>query len=831
MSIIHQDALNDRANNLGTFNGARLVLVTLLPAGTPTTAQLEVTFYNKNHLHQILHDLTLHPSHLGSTFTLRGGQRLRAGSATGQVQITGIAAGGAANQLLLTVAPIGDYSTYTLVILADGFDPLLSEIPFKFRPGCFTNDCAPAWDPGVPAQPAPAIDYLAKDYDSFRHTLIAAMMQRVPGWQATSEADLDQVLIDLFAAAADELSDYQDRVMAEAFFGTARKRVSLARHARLMDYHIQQGNQSSSWLALEIDGTAAAAFTLPEGFLVWAGDPAQPAAGIPFATRAPATLKQIFNELQLYTWNDVIPSLSAGDTSADLVPASSFGGKADCDTIVADIQSGAITQLLIQEWLNPSTGRPAGANPDKRQLLRLLPGTAGAATMHDPVQDVWFVRITWQDEDQLKFNYCFTVFCPGTKVENCTLFHGNLALVHQGFPAQTVFRDTDAITGPNELHYERDPDLATRYGILCRLPSSPLAYLPTPTGGEIPPQSTLTVQVEIPGSGTETWEEVISLVHSDDESMDYAVETDERQRSLIRFGNGTNGMLLPPGTVVTCDYQVGGGAGGNVGRDTLDNFFTVLPADHNSLGVLRTYFENYFTLYPTTRVTACWNPFDVTDGADPEPVDKILRNAPEAYSARQLRAVTLCDYIARAEEVPGVSRAVASYAWTGSWRTVRIAVDPVGTSELTEPLYEAISAHLETVRLIGEDLEIRPPLFAPLAIEVSLCVSSDVWPEDVQYVLEQEFSDSYTPDGRMGFFHPDAWTFGQALHASQIEGRIHQVPGIEHIISISLKRWNDPTTPASDLVEVRFNEIIQVKNDPDAMELGYINFTLEGGRQ
>ena len=69
------------------------------------------------------------------------------------------------------------------------------------------------------------------------------------------------------------------------------------------------------------------------------------------------------------------------------------------------------------------------------------------------------------------------------------------------------------------------------------------------------------------------------------------------------------------------------------------------------------------------------------------------------------------------------------------------------------------------------------------------------------------------------------------LHASEIEGRIHQVPGIEHIISISMKRWNDPTAAASDLIEVRFNEIIQVKNDPDAMELGYINFTLEGGRQ
>jgi hypothetical protein len=70
----------------------------------------------------------------------------------------------------------------------------------------------------------------------------------------SSEADLDQVLIDLIAADADEQADYHDRVMNERALATARKRVSLARHARLLDYHIHQGNQASTWLALEVAG-------------------------------------------------------------------------------------------------------------------------------------------------------------------------------------------------------------------------------------------------------------------------------------------------------------------------------------------------------------------------------------------------------------------------------------------------------------------------------------------------------------------------------------------------------------------------------------------------
>jgi len=162
---------------------------------------------------------------------------------------------------------------------------------------------------------------------------------------------------------------------------------------------------------------------------------------------------------------------------------------------------------------------------------------------------------------------------------------------------------------------------------------------------------------------------------------------------------------------------------------------------------------------------------------------------------------------------------------------VRIAIDPAGTTVLSDDVRRRVERYLDAVRLIGEDLEVRPPIFVPLEIEVVLCVDPEFWPEDVRFVLEQEFSEGYTPDGRLGFFHPDRWTFGQSLHASEIAGRVQQVTGVEHIISIALKRWNDPTPPASELIETRFNEILRGRNDPDAMEEGSIRFQLKGGRQ
>jgi hypothetical protein len=119
----------------------------------------------------------------------------------------------------------------------------------------------------------------------------------------------------------------------------------------------------------------------------------------------------------------------------------------------------------------------------------------------------------------------------------------------------------------------------------------------------------------------------------------------------------------------------------------------------------------------------------------------------------------------------------------------------------------------------------------PLSIDVSICIKPEYWPQDVRFVLEQELSESYTPDGRLGFFNPDAWTFGQELHVSEILGRIHQVEGVEHVISVRMKRWDAATPGTAEKIALRPNEIILVANDPDHMERGSIRFDLRGGRQ
>ena len=127
--------------------------------------------------------------------------------------------------------------------------------------------------------------------------------------------------------------------------------------------------------------------------------------------------------------------------------------------------------LLVQEHLNPATGYEAGRDPTRRQLLRVVPGSAEA--MRDPIADVWFVRVHWDESDQLKREFCFSARCERGWVDEVALFHGNLLEAAQGRIARVTFRPEGEDLGvpilptdPLEVHYTR-----TRKGeAICPLP-------------------------------------------------------------------------------------------------------------------------------------------------------------------------------------------------------------------------------------------------------------------------------------------------------------------------------------------------------------------------
>ena len=98
-------------------------------------------------------------------------------------------------------------------------------LEFTFKVDCPTDlDCAPAGDVPARRRAEPEIDYLAKDYASFRQLLLDRLALVDAGLAERHVPDLGVTLVELLAYVGDQLSYHQDAVATEAYLDTARQR-------------------------------------------------------------------------------------------------------------------------------------------------------------------------------------------------------------------------------------------------------------------------------------------------------------------------------------------------------------------------------------------------------------------------------------------------------------------------------------------------------------------------------------------------------------------------------------------------------------------------------
>lgn len=165
--------------------------------------------------------------------------------------------------LTLTVDHIGDVSCYTLCVvdaengrpterLHAGFDPVYACLAFSFQAQCPSLvDCTAEMPCPSPQRETPPLDYLAKDYASFRQLMLDQLSITLPKWTERHEPDLMIALVELLAYEGDRLSYVQDAVATEAYLHTARQRISVRRHARLVDYRLHEGCNARAFVTVE----------------------------------------------------------------------------------------------------------------------------------------------------------------------------------------------------------------------------------------------------------------------------------------------------------------------------------------------------------------------------------------------------------------------------------------------------------------------------------------------------------------------------------------------------------------------------------------------------
>jgi len=94
------------------------------------------------------------------------------------------------------------------------------------------------------------------------------------------------------------------------------------------------------------------------------------------------------------------------------------------------------------------------------------------------------------------------------------------------------------------------------------------------------------------------------------------------------------------------------------------------------------------------------------------------------------------------------------------------------------------------------------------------------------------------PNGQLGFFHPDNFTFGQPVYLSRIIAAAMQVPGVHWVDTDDTPpkpnhflRWGQASNGETQKGEIDFArlEIARLDNDPNNPENGKIEFFMEGG--
>jgi hypothetical protein len=762
---------------------------------------------------------------------IAGGERI-----TG-IQVQSVSMSG--NTLVVQVSAAGDYSTYTLQLVDGsgnepypGLDAALSEIPFSFKVDCATDfDCGTSTACAPTTASPPATNYLAKDFTSFVTLMQNRIALLVPRRREPSVADIGVTLVELLAYVGDRLSYRQDAIATEAYLATARQRISARRHARLVDYTIQEGCNARVWIQLGVSADtplpAGTEFlTSVVGAPMTITSPSQALTSArqqnpqSFQTMETVTLRAAYDQpIAFHNWGGVSCCLPAGATSATLRGAYPNLGKGDV--------------LVFMETRGRTTGSPDDADPSRRVAVRLT----GAEVSSDPIGQGFvptnppgpppapnptplaITEITWETADALPFSIQITMLIenppsPNQWVDSAVAL-GNVVLADHG---RSV---SDTLTVPGTAAAVSQPHTSTTTVTAPtpppfnpQLSQTPLTYAAPFVAGT--PATTCFAysasdavpSVQLTGGGTtKPWIAVVDLLDSASTATEFVVEIDNASVANLRFGDDDYGQTPDPGTTLIANYRVGNGTSGNVGAGTIRHVVSTSAT-------------------PLTTITAIANPMGATGGAGQETLEHVRQSAPYAFRT-QLRAVTPADYASWLDQFPGVLNAAATFRWTGSWYTVFNTVEQQGEAPVDSAEASSYEGYLEQYRVVGKDLEVDSPRFLPLDIAANVCVAPGYFRSDVEQALDAVFSSQ--PGG---VFDAENFDFGQTVYLSPLYAAAQSVPGVSSVEFTQFEPRGIPTRSGLTTGSITLGrlEIARVANDPSYPERGQITFTMQGGQ-
>lgn len=747
-----------------------------------------------------------------TSVTIRGGDVIPTVAVSATTYTASNPVTGTRPNLTVEVQTPGDFSQYTLTLGSPELDPYFASLQFSFKANCETGfDCRPSdVVPTAAATNLPPIDYLAKDFLSFRQALLDFSARSAPGWHERSSADFGVMMLEAFCAVADELSYLQDRVHNEPSIEHATERVSVTRLARLVDYEPKPATAARTSLRMDVKANTA----VPTGFPVTARTP--DGRSLPFEVghglidpktglrRSLESFPLLENRSVLtpYLWDDADQCLRTGATEL-WVKGHGYGFT-------------KFNRLLIE------TQPAIEGNPPIREWVRLR--AAGVETKDDLlVPEVPLTKLLL--ETPMQFEHDLSTKLRNGNLVPMTTVHGNIVPATQG---RTIRDEGFAIPGDTTPLTARqaiwrtgprgDDGQITEQFLYPLETDDRIAWLQPEDGGRAVPELTLIEQVNgVPEPWV--WRRWLLEAKRFDKAFMLdpvryrRITTDPDQPAsyeydgegdTIRFG--FRGLCNVPNANAKFEaiYRIADGVAGNVSQDTVTGFDPSAAPD----------------------VMSVTNPFPATGGDDAESLTHIRDHAPQAFRVERLRAVRPDDYRRAAEELLWVQRAGATFRWSGSWLTGFVAVDPVDGREPSVPQSLELTQLLNRRRLAGCEVYVAPPRFIAFDIHLEVCAAADAYSGHVAELVRRALSS--VPGA---FFDPDNFTFGSSLRRSAIEDTVQRVSGVGGVVCIRVRRRGQTAfEEMPETIAVGANEIIQVASDPNRPDRGRVDIVVRGGR-
>jgi hypothetical protein len=781
--------------------------------------------------------------------------------------------------LEVVVYPAGDFSTYTLRIVArdseghpkphPSFDPRFDSVEFNFKVDCPSDlDCAVERQCPPVVRPRPEINYLAKDYASFRQLILDRLALVMPDWQERHVPDIGIVLVEVLAYVGDYLSYYQDAVATEAYLDTSRLRISVRRHARLVDYQLREGCNARAWVTVKTEGDPLDVDPR-QLYLITQPKDARSSLGVTLTeddliklrtgsyevfepmTQEKITLYASHYTIQFYTWGNEECCLDRGATSATLIGElvkepetapptpcepqhgperqqslydQTGSGKPQGDFPKMYLKPGDV--LIFEEVIGPKTGNTSDADPANRHAVRLIRVEASK----DPLNGQPIVEITWAPEDALPFPFCISVLGPPPDckiIPDVSVARGNVILVDHG---KTIEEDTGSVQAKEAIarcECEGMPSdteiIAERYRPVLK--EGPLTFA-EPVAPKTSAVRALVQDVAKPlpqvrltsdpaPSGDPLWLPQPDLLGSSPRDQHFVAEIDNDARAHLRFGDGELGYRPAAHLKFKAIYRTGNGSAGNVGAESISHI--VLRQEKVSGGILQVR-----------------NPIPATGGTNPEPISEAKLFAPHAFRQELQRAIIADDYRTLIERdfADRVQHAAATLRWNGSRYEALVAVDAIGKEEADPSLLAAITERLYRYRRIGHDLHVQSARLVALLIEMNVCVHPHYLRGPVEAELLDVFSNRVSADGRKGLFHPDNLSFGEGIYLSRLIAAAQAIEGVVSVEVARLERMGEGPNHEieSGVLSLGPFEIAQLDNDPSLPENGTFTLKMGGGR-